>query len=136
GGHRRRQDRGTVAVTVDLVGIEKRFGAVWANRGASLAVAGGEVHALVGENGAGKSTLMRILAGDIPRDAGEIRLDGEPVGSWDTAAAIARGIDMVHQHFLLVPALTVAENVVLGREPRRGPALDLRRAEREVEALS
>src|SRR5262249_2382015 len=81
-------------------------------------------------------TLMRILAGLTPADRGEIRVGGAPVGPWDARAAIARGVGMVHQHFMLVPTLTVAENVVLGREPRRGPRLDLARAEREVERIS
>ncbi|HUO51641.1 MAG TPA: ABC transporter ATP-binding protein [Gemmatimonadaceae bacterium] len=117
---------------VSLEGIEKRFGAVRANRGASLVVAPGEIHALVGENGAGKSTLMRILAGLIAPDAGRAEVDGRDVTGWRTADAIAAGVGMVHQHFMLVPTLTVAENVVLGREPHRGPALDLRRARAEV----
>ncbi len=111
-----------------LTDIVKRFGAVEANRGASLEVTPGEIHAVVGENGAGKSTLMRILAGLYQPDAGRIEVDGRDVTGWRTADAIEAGVGMVHQHFMLVPTLTVAENVVLGREPRRGPALDLRRA--------
>ena len=117
---------------VKLSGIEKRFGAVQANRGASLEVAAGEIHALVGENGAGKSTLMRILAGLIEPDAGMVQVSGRDVTGWRTSDAIAAGVGMVHQHFMLVPTLTVAENVVLGREPHRGPVLDLERARVDV----
>jgi simple sugar transport system ATP-binding protein len=121
---------------IKLTGIEKRFGAVRANAGASLEVAPGEIHALVGENGAGKSTLMRILAGLITPDAGTAMVDGRDVTGWRTSDAIAAGVGMVHQHFMLVPTLTVAENVVLGREPHRGPQLDLARATSEVNAVA
>jgi simple sugar transport system ATP-binding protein len=126
----------SLAPAVDLRGIVKRFGATVANRGARLTVAPGEVHALVGENGAGKSTLMRILAGLHAPDAGEIRIRGRLMERNSPEAAMAQGVGMVHQHFMLIPALTVAENIVLGREPRRGPRLDLARAEREIQELS
>jgi general nucleoside transport system ATP-binding protein len=126
----------TAPLAIKLTGIDKRFGAVRANRGASLEVAAGEIHALVGENGAGKSTLMRILAGLIPADAGTAAVDGRDVTGWRTADAIAAGVGMVHQHFMLVPTLTVAENVVLGREPHRGPQLDLARATAEVNEVA
>src|SRR5687768_10655284 len=116
--------------------IEKSFGAVRANRGASLEVSAGEIHALVGENGAGKSTLMRILAGSFPPDAGVVEVAGGDVTGWSTAAAIDAGVGMVHQHFMLVPPLTVAENVVLGRELKKGAMLDSEGAEREVRSLS
>jgi simple sugar transport system ATP-binding protein len=116
-------------------GINKRFGAVEANRNASLEVARGEIHALVGENGAGKSTLMRILAGLHDPDDGTVTLDGRDVTGWSTRQAIDAGVGMVHQHFMLVPTLTVAENLVLGREPRRGVRLDRAAARNEVEAL-
>jgi simple sugar transport system ATP-binding protein len=116
-------------------GIFKRFGLVEANRNAHLAVARGEIHALVGENGAGKSTLMRILAGLHEPDSGTVQLDGRDVTGWSTRQAIDAGVGMVHQHFMLVPTLTVAENLVLGREPRRGPRLDRAAARAEVEAL-
>jgi ABC-type uncharacterized transport system ATPase subunit len=116
-------------------GIRKRFGAVEANRNASLEVAKGEIHALVGENGAGKSTLMRILAGLHEPDGGRVELDGRDVTGWSTRQAIDAGVGMVHQHFMLVPTLTVAENLVLGREPRRGLRLDRAAATAEVEAL-
>ncbi|HJR64444.1 MAG TPA: ABC transporter ATP-binding protein [Gemmatimonadaceae bacterium] len=116
--------------------IDKSFGAVRANRGASLEVAEGEVHALVGENGAGKSTLMRLLAGLYAPDAGTIEVRGRDVTGWTTADAIAAGVGMVHQHFMLVPTLTIAENVVLGREPRRGVAIDMARAVLEVQGIA
>jgi ABC-type uncharacterized transport system ATPase subunit len=117
-------------------GIEKRFGAVQANRGASIEVAPREIHALVGENGAGKSTLMKILSGMQPPDAGTMEVGGRDVTGWTTAQAIAAGVGMVHQHFMLVPTLTVAENVVLGREPVSVGTYDRERAIREVEELS
>jgi simple sugar transport system ATP-binding protein len=116
--------------------IEKSFGAVRANRGASLEVSEGEVHALVGENGAGKSTLMRLLAGLYAPDAGTIEVRGRDVTGWATADAIAAGVGMVHQHFMLVPTLTIAENVVLGREPRHGVAIDMARAILEVQGIA
>jgi simple sugar transport system ATP-binding protein len=123
-------------VAVRLAGIKKAFGAVQANRDASLEVQRGEIHALVGENGAGKSTLMRILSGMYDVDGGTIEVDGRDVTGWSTADAIASGVGMVHQHFMLVPTLTVAENVVLGRELTKGGQLDRARAEQEVGDLS
>ncbi|HEX9102773.1 MAG TPA: ABC transporter ATP-binding protein [Polyangia bacterium] len=116
--------------------VYKRFGAVVANRDVSLSVMRGEVHAVIGENGAGKSTLMRALYGMHPPDSGEVRIGGEVIARPSVEAAIARKVGMVHQHFMLVPTLTAAENVVLGREPVRGPFLDTRRAEREIAELS
>jgi simple sugar transport system ATP-binding protein len=115
--------------------VWKRFGEVVANRDVSLSVARGSIHALIGENGAGKSTLMRALYGLSPPDAGEVRIGGEAVVP-SVEEAIRRRVGMVHQHFMLVPTLTVAENVVLGREPRRGLELDLAKAEREISALA
>ena len=120
---------------IRLTAIEKHFGAVHANRGASLTVRDKEIHALVGENGAGKSTLMKILSGMTPTDGGTIEVGGRDVTGWTTAAAIAAGVGMVHQHFMLVPTLTVAENVVLGREPVSGVRFDREQAERDVERL-
>lgn len=126
----------TAGPVVRIAGIEKSFGAVRANRGASLEVGAGEIHALVGENGAGKSTLMRILSGMFTPDAGTVEVFGRDVTGWSTAEAIAAGVGMVHQHFMLVPTLTVAENLVLGTEPKKGLVLDRDRARRDVEALS
>src|SRR5689334_5490614 len=101
-----------------MQGIDKSFGAIQANRGASLEVLPGEIHALVGENGAGKSTLMRILGGLMKPDAGKVEVNGRDATGWSTNDAIAAGIGIVHQHFMLVPTLTVAENLVLGCEPK------------------
>jgi ABC-type uncharacterized transport system ATPase subunit len=124
-----------VAPAIRLTAIDKRFGAVYANRAASLVVREGEIHALVGENGAGKSTLMKILSGMTPPDGGTIEVAGRDVTGWTTADAIAAGVGMVHQHFMLVPTLTVAENVVLGREPLTAGTFDRVRAEHDVERL-
>ncbi|MGH7633049.1 MAG: ATP-binding cassette domain-containing protein, partial [Gemmatimonadaceae bacterium] len=116
--------------------IHKSYGAVEANRNASLEVSVGEIHALVGENGAGKSTLMRMLAGLFPPDAGRVEVNRRDVTGWSTADAIRAGVGMVHQHFMLIPTLTIAENVVLGREPMRGLALDMAKALIEVHTVA
>jgi general nucleoside transport system ATP-binding protein len=117
--------------------IDKSFGPIRANRGASLEVMQGEIHALVGENGAGKSTLMRILGGLMKPDAGRVEVNGRDVTGWSTNDAIAAGIGVVHQHFMLVPTLTVAENLVLGCEPTTQlVALDYPRADDDVRKLS
>ncbi len=101
---------------IEVVGISKRFGTVVANNDVSLSVAAGSIHGIVGENGAGKSTLMSILYGFYEADAGEIRIAGAPRRVRSPADAIAAGIGMVHQHFMLVETLSVAENVLLGAE--------------------
>ncbi len=119
---------------ISLRNIHKRFGAVTALDDVSLDIGTGEVIALVGENGAGKSTLMNVLYGLYHADSGEVRVDGKPVRLRSPRDAIAQGIGMVHQHFMLVPTLTVAENVVLGREPSRWGRMDLDRACQEVAA--
>tara|TARA_B110000116_G_scaffold118411_1_gene102582 strand:+ start:3522 stop:5042 length:1521 start_codon:yes stop_codon:yes gene_type:complete len=99
---------------LELAGITKRFPGVLANDDVHLEVVAGEIHALLGENGAGKSTLMKILYGLYQSDEGEVRLDGKPGGIASPADAIEAGVAMIHQHFMLVPTLTVAENVALG----------------------
>jgi len=96
----------------------------------------GQVHALLGENGAGKSTLMNVLYGLVHPDAGEIVYDGETVVIRGPQDAIQRGIGMVHQHFMLIPPLTVAENVVLGQESARAGMMDLGAAGRMVREIS
>lgn len=106
---------------IRLVDICKRFGAVQANRDVNLSVAKGNIHGIIGENGAGKSTLVSILYGFYTADSGTIEIDGAPVAIASSADAIARGIGMVHQHFMLVPPFTVLENVMLGAEG--GPLL-------------
>ena len=125
-----------VQPAIRMQGIDKSFGPVRANRGASLEVIPGEIHALVGENGAGKSTLMRILGGLMKPDAGKLEVNGRDVTGWSTNDAIAAGIGVVHQHFMLVPTLTVAENIVLGQEPVKNGMFDYDRALAEVQALS
>ena len=117
-------------------GVTKRFPGVVANDGVSFAVARGEVHALLGENGAGKSTLMNILYGLYTPDEGEILVGGEPVQFGNPREAIARGIGMVHQHFMLIPPLTVTENIMLGIESRRGILLDRASAAARITELS
>ncbi|HEY0936809.1 MAG TPA: ABC transporter ATP-binding protein [Trebonia sp.] len=122
---------------LELRGITKRFGPLVANDGISLSVAPGQVHALLGENGAGKTTLMNVLYGLMQPDEGEIVIDGAPASFHSPKDAIAAGIGMVHQHFMLVPVFTVAENVTLGIEQAgRAGLLDRRRARREVAELS
>jgi simple sugar transport system ATP-binding protein len=119
-------------VELSLTHITKRFGSTLALDDVSLALVPGERLAVVGENGAGKSSLMNVLYGLYQPDAGEVRFDGEPTRLRSPADALHRGVGMVHQHFTLVPTLTVAENVVLGAEPVRGFTLDLHRAADEV----
>jgi general nucleoside transport system ATP-binding protein len=125
------------APALELRGITKRFGPVVANDRVDFDLRRGEVHALLGENGAGKSTLMSILYGLYSPTEGEIRVDGEPVEIDSPARAINLGIGMVHQHFMLVPVMTVAENIVLGAEPRHaGGLLDVREARTRVRVFS
>ncbi|HYH34115.1 MAG TPA: ATP-binding cassette domain-containing protein, partial [Nocardioides sp.] len=105
---------------LEIRGLTKRFGSFTANDAIDLTVEPGEIHCLLGENGAGKSTLMNMLYGLLEPTEGEILLDGKPVTFTSPGDAMAAGIGMVHQHFMLVPVFTVAENVMLGREQTRG----------------
>jgi simple sugar transport system ATP-binding protein len=120
---------------VELRGITKRFPGVVANRDIDIRVARGTVHAIVGENGAGKSTLMKTLYGMHRPDEGTIAIDGQQVVLHSPSDAIARGVGMVHQHFMLADNLTVLENVVLGAEPRKGLRLDLATARRRIREI-
>ena len=125
------------APVLEARGIVKRFGGLVANDHVDLQLFPGHVLALLGENGAGKTTLMNVLYGLTSPDAGEVILDGEPVHFDSPRQAIARGIGMVHQHFMLVPPLTVAENLMLGAESTVGPGvLDLDRVRRKVRDLA
>jgi general nucleoside transport system ATP-binding protein len=121
---------------LELRGITKRFPGVVANDHVDFELVKGEVHALLGENGAGKSTLMNILYGLYHPDEGEIRLKGRPLRIDTPSVAIDNGIGMVHQHFMLIPVLSVAENIVLGVEPHNGPFLDLDAARERVREIS
>jgi ABC-type uncharacterized transport system ATPase subunit len=121
---------------VEMIDIVKDFGPVRASDHVNLAIKPGEIHALVGENGAGKSTLMNILYGLYTPDQGEVRIHGKPMHPHSPQKAIQNGLGMVHQHFMLIPPLTVAENVVLGQEPRKGLQIDLNRACAELKDLS
>jgi general nucleoside transport system ATP-binding protein len=122
---------------LELRGITKRFPGVVANDHVDFELRRGEIHALLGENGAGKSTLVNIVYGLYHPDEGEILIGGKPVSIDSPSTAIERGIGMVHQHFMLIPVMTVAENIVLAREPRRaGILLDFGDADRRVEEVS
>jgi general nucleoside transport system ATP-binding protein len=123
-------------LALEAKGITKRFPGVLANDRVDFALRKGEIHALLGENGAGKSTLMNIVYGLYSQDEGEIYINGELVNIEDPNDAIERGIGMVHQHFMLVPVFTVAENIILGAETTKGPTLDLGTAHRRIRQLS
>jgi len=103
-------------MSLELRGITKRFGSLTANDAIDLAVGDGEIHAILGENGAGKSTLMNVVYGLLQPDEGSISVDGKEIKIESPLDALAAGIGMVHQHFMLIPVFTVAENIVLGHE--------------------
>ncbi|MBM3721915.1 MAG: ABC transporter ATP-binding protein [Actinobacteria bacterium] len=121
---------------LEIEGVSKIFGSVIANEDISLSIKEGEILALLGENGAGKSTLVKAVFGLVKPDSGSIKIDGEVMESGDTAAAIAQGVGMVHQHFQLVPVMSVTENLILGDEPKKFGVVSMKRARSEVLKLS
>src|SRR6476661_1923539 len=123
-------------VILEARNVTKTFPGVVANKDVSLALHRGEVLALLGENGAGKTTLMNILYGLYHQDTGEILVEGQPVRIKSPSEAIKLSIGMVHQHFMLVPVFTVAENIILGTEVTRGPVLDLDGARERIRGLA
>ena len=126
-----------MTLALEMRGITKRYPGVTANDQVDFQLAAGEIHALLGENGAGKTTLMHILYGLSRPDQGDIVVRGAPVHLTSPGDAMACGIGMVHQHFMLVPALTVTENIILGQEPsRRGPFLDVPAAAQHIRQLA
>src|SRR5574339_643364 len=126
-----------MAPVLELKGITKSFPGVLANKDINLTLEEGEIHALLGENGAGKTTLMNILYGLYTPEEGEIFVRGEKVNIQGPNDAIARGIGMVHQHFMLVPVMTVTENVMLGVEPtKNGVFLDYEKVARRIRDIS
>jgi ABC-type uncharacterized transport system ATPase subunit len=120
---------------LEMDNITKSYGSLTANSGVHFTLGKGEIHALVGENGAGKTTLMRILYGMESPTSGQIRLNGKPVSFVSPSDAIEHKIGMVHQHFMLFPSFTIAENIVIGREPARAGTFDRKAAAAETIAL-
>ncbi len=118
---------------IEMNNIQKRFGLVHAIRNGFFNLKPGEVHSLIGENGAGKSTMMKLLYGMYDFDAGEIKVKGQPVAKLTPKEAIAMGIGMVHQEFMLVNELTVLENIILGFEPRKGSSIDKQLAQQQIQ---
>jgi ABC-type uncharacterized transport system ATPase subunit len=124
-------------MSLELRGITKRFGSLTANDAIDLVVGDGEIHAILGENGAGKSTLMNVVYGLLQPDEGSISVDGKEITIHSPLDALAAGIGMVHQHFMLIPVFTVAENIVLGHEKTKGLGmLDLESARKEILRVS
>ena len=123
-------------MSIELKGITKKFGALTANDSIDLKVARGEIHAILGENGAGKSTLMNIVYGLVKADSGKIFVEDKEVIIDEPADALKYGIGMVHQHFMLIPVFTVAENIALGREQSKGGFLSLDEVKSKIKALA
>jgi simple sugar transport system ATP-binding protein len=123
-------------MSIELKAITKRFGSLVANDSIDLKVARGEIHAILGENGAGKSTLMNIVYGLVKADSGKIFVEDKEVSINEPADALKYGIGMVHQHFMLIPVFTVAENIALGREESRGVFLTLDEVKKKIKALA
>src|SRR5512137_921190 len=121
---------------VELRGLTKQFGSVVANAGVNLRVQTGTIHGVIGENGAGKSTAMKILYGMLRPDAGEILIAGKPCVWSSPSDAIARGIGMVHQHFMLAGPYSALDNILLGAEPLRWRMIDRPRARARLESFA
>ncbi|WP_409253758.1 ABC transporter ATP-binding protein [Bacillus sp. SCS-153A] len=121
---------------IEMLNIRKEFPGIVANDNITLQLKQGEIHALLGENGAGKSTLMNVLFGLYQPEEGEIRVRGEKVNITNPNIANDLGIGMVHQHFMLVDTFTVTENIILGREPKSGATVDIKKAEKEIREIS
>jgi len=121
---------------LELRGVSKSFGNLIANDQINLKVEKGEIHAILGENGAGKSTLMNIVYGLLQPDSGEILVDDQIVKIYEPSDAIKHGIGMVHQHFMLIPVFTVAENIALGREKSRFGIMSLVDIKTKIKKLS
>lgn len=125
-----------MSAVIEMKGISKSFPGIKANDNISISLEKGEILVLLGENGAGKSTLMNILYGLYHPDEGQIFINGKPVKINNPNVAIANGIGMVHQHFMLVQPFTVAENIILGSEPRKGLMIDMEKAIKDVMEIS
>ena len=123
-------------MSLELRGITKRFGSLTANDAIDLVVGDGEIHAILGENGAGKSTLMNVVYGLLQPDEGSISVDGKEITIHSPLDALAAGIGMVHQHFMLADNFTVLENIILGAEPRHGVTIDFKAARAKVAEMS
>ena len=123
-------------MSLELKRITKKFGSLLANDQIDLKVENGEIHAILGENGAGKSTLMNIVYGLVNADSGSILVDGKTVEINEPADALKFGIGMVHQHFMLVPVFTVAENIVLGQEKTNKGILSLSEAKKRIKQIA
>ncbi|WP_299090196.1 ABC transporter ATP-binding protein [uncultured Metabacillus sp.] len=121
---------------IEMLNIRKEFPGIIANDNITLQVKKGEIHALLGENGAGKSTLMNVLFGLYQPEKGEIRVKGKKVAITNPNIANDLGIGMVHQHFMLVDTFTVTENIILGNEPKNGPSINIKEAEKQVKEIS
>lgn len=121
---------------LEAIGITKQFPGVLANDHVDFKLEKGQIHSMLGENGAGKTTLMNVIYGLYQPDGGEIRVNGKPVTIHSASDAIRLGIGMVHQHFMLIPELTVTENIILGNEVTIGPFLNRRKAAKQIKELS
>jgi ABC-type uncharacterized transport system ATPase subunit len=124
-----------MAYAVEMLNITKTFPGVKANDNVTLRIEQGEIHGLIGENGAGKSTMMNMLYGMFEPDSGTIKLNGQEIRVSSPHTAISLGIGMVHQHFMLMPNLTVLMNIILGSEPQKRGLIDVAEAKKRINAI-